>query len=361
MQSRAATYRSLPACPLILLEPSTGTNVTTRIPTLSRPRAYSDDVYDEISSSKQMHSDAEDDVDSTILLTTTTVTILSLRSLLQALTSSSSRSAAAFTRPGITTTSATTFSASTAASSTDLTATTSLVIAAGMMMLYTVVDGACTYYRFANTWKQIVALHKAHNLQYDVVPQVSALHDDGNVEEDVKSVGTSESQDDPHFTESLNFGVSPCSTEIVPPQFINDSTCPVCLTPFLSQELITSCEEGCLAWFHRDCLFEWLEHSDYCPCCRQDLLHIGPENEFARTRQMPYDKVYKKRDASPGLYCCQDRRSSCKHTASSITRAGRNSDESTDIASRWWGWISSSFSFLPSRSDAHRHSVVHYS
>lgn len=49
-------------------------------------------------------------------------------------------------------------------------------------------------------------------------------------------------------------------------------TCPICLTDFYEQELVTACEEGCGHWFHRECLFRWLDHSEACPCCRKDLL-----------------------------------------------------------------------------------------
>jgi len=50
------------------------------------------------------------------------------------------------------------------------------------------------------------------------------------------------------------------------------TTCPICLNDFFEDELVTACDDGCGTWFHEDCLFDWLEHSDSCPCCRNDML-----------------------------------------------------------------------------------------
>ena len=51
--------------------------------------------------------------------------------------------------------------------------------------------------------------------------------------------------------------------------------CPICLVDFFEHEQVTACEEGCGHWFHRECLFRWLEESEKCPCCRIDLLQSG--------------------------------------------------------------------------------------
>lgn len=50
-------------------------------------------------------------------------------------------------------------------------------------------------------------------------------------------------------------------------------SCPICLVDFYEQDLVTPCDDsGCGNWFHRECLFRWLEESDACPCCRKDML-----------------------------------------------------------------------------------------
>jgi hypothetical protein len=54
-------------------------------------------------------------------------------------------------------------------------------------------------------------------------------------------------------------------------------SCPICLTDFYEQELVTPCDDGgCGNWFHRECLFEWLDRSESCPCCRKDMLTPPP-------------------------------------------------------------------------------------
>mmetsp|Transcript_8586 Transcript_8586/g.21067 ORF Transcript_8586/g.21067 Transcript_8586/m.21067 type:complete len:202 (-) Transcript_8586:161-766(-) len=52
-------------------------------------------------------------------------------------------------------------------------------------------------------------------------------------------------------------------------------TCCICMEDFQENELVTQCDgvNGCSAWFHRKCLFTWLDSFDGCPCCRQDMLH----------------------------------------------------------------------------------------
>jgi hypothetical protein len=72
------------------------------------------------------------------------------------------------------------------------------------------------------------------------------------------------------------------------------SSCPVCLIEFRDQELVTSCDKGCCAVFHKDCLFQWLEYKlthhsatdenddthqggsqpASCPCCRKELIGV---------------------------------------------------------------------------------------
>ncbi|KAL7576396.1 hypothetical protein ACA910_018201 [Epithemia clementina (nom. ined.)] len=50
------------------------------------------------------------------------------------------------------------------------------------------------------------------------------------------------------------------------------SSCCICLSDFEENELVTSCDDGCHKWFHRECLFNWLDQSNDCPCCRIDML-----------------------------------------------------------------------------------------
>lgn len=54
-----------------------------------------------------------------------------------------------------------------------------------------------------------------------------------------------------------------------------NNTCPICLTCFMDDDYVTYCHDqfdGCYHWFHKDCLFPWLHHSPYCPCCRKDMI-----------------------------------------------------------------------------------------
>ena len=52
---------------------------------------------------------------------------------------------------------------------------------------------------------------------------------------------------------------------------INDNTCAICLDEFLDGELINDSRE-CQHFFHKDCLFGWLDQHDVCPCCRRTMV-----------------------------------------------------------------------------------------
>jgi hypothetical protein len=52
---------------------------------------------------------------------------------------------------------------------------------------------------------------------------------------------------------------------------MKQTTCPVCLGDFHENQNVTDCD-GCRTWFHNDCVFEWLDYSYSCPCCRKDLV-----------------------------------------------------------------------------------------
>ena len=55
------------------------------------------------------------------------------------------------------------------------------------------------------------------------------------------------------------------------------TSCPICLEDFYEQDLVTNCDEGCGNYFHKECLFNWLEYNNTCACCRKDL--IVPESK----------------------------------------------------------------------------------
>ena len=52
---------------------------------------------------------------------------------------------------------------------------------------------------------------------------------------------------------------------------IDDNTCAICLDQFLDGELINDSTE-CQHFFHKDCLFGWLDQHDVCPCCRRTMV-----------------------------------------------------------------------------------------
>jgi hypothetical protein len=54
------------------------------------------------------------------------------------------------------------------------------------------------------------------------------------------------------------------------------TSCPICLEDFYEQDLVTACDEGCGNYFHKECLFNWLEYHNTCACCRKDLISPKP-------------------------------------------------------------------------------------
>jgi hypothetical protein len=54
-------------------------------------------------------------------------------------------------------------------------------------------------------------------------------------------------------------------------------SCPICLEDFFEQDLVTACDEGCGNYFHKECLFNWLDYSNSCCCCRRDLISPKPK------------------------------------------------------------------------------------
>jgi len=75
--------------------------------------------------------------------------------------------------------------------------------------------------------------------------------------------------------------------------------CPICLLDLEDQQWVTSCEEGCGRVFHKDCLFQWLQHTNLdandddvlqyntsCPCCRKEMLQ-GRTSSCGSTTSSP--------------------------------------------------------------------------
>jgi hypothetical protein len=58
---------------------------------------------------------------------------------------------------------------------------------------------------------------------------------------------------------------------LVVPAHMKHLCCPICLNDFFEQELVSGCDDGCQSWFHKECLAEWLDRADSCPCCRRDM------------------------------------------------------------------------------------------
>lgn len=49
-----------------------------------------------------------------------------------------------------------------------------------------------------------------------------------------------------------------------------ESGCPICLEPLLEGELVN--QGPCSHSFHKECLLDWLENQDVCPCCRVTMV-----------------------------------------------------------------------------------------
>ena len=69
--------------------------------------------------------------------------------------------------------------------------------------------------------------------------------------------------------------------QLVPKSIAAISCCIICLSDFDEKEIVTSCSDGCKNWFHKECLFEWLDRSDNCPCCRREMLSRTTRGFFA--------------------------------------------------------------------------------
>lgn len=69
--------------------------------------------------------------------------------------------------------------------------------------------------------------------------------------------------------------------QLVPKGIARLRCCIICLAEFDENEIVISCSDGCKNWFHKECLFEWLDRSENCPCCRKDMLSRKTRGFFA--------------------------------------------------------------------------------
>lgn len=63
------------------------------------------------------------------------------------------------------------------------------------------------------------------------------------------------------------------------------AACAICLDPFQDGEPINS-QASCPHMFHKDCLLEWLDKHDICPCCRRCMVSDAEWRQAAVTSGM---------------------------------------------------------------------------
>jgi len=59
---------------------------------------------------------------------------------------------------------------------------------------------------------------------------------------------------------------------------IDDSSCPICLEDYCGDQLVVS-SNRCKHIFHKECVLEWLEKRETCPCCR---ILLVTQNEITK-------------------------------------------------------------------------------
>jgi len=61
---------------------------------------------------------------------------------------------------------------------------------------------------------------------------------------------------------------------------IEETLCPICIDTYDDGNTIIH-SKNCSHFFHKDCIFQWLEKNDDCPCCRKNM--ITPQELFDAT------------------------------------------------------------------------------
>lgn len=63
---------------------------------------------------------------------------------------------------------------------------------------------------------------------------------------------------------------SPDDVNEVTDDTTEEAVCPICLCSYEEGELLVS-SKHCSHLFHKECILEWLEKHEHCPCCRVDM------------------------------------------------------------------------------------------
>lgn len=54
------------------------------------------------------------------------------------------------------------------------------------------------------------------------------------------------------------------------------AVCPICYESLACPEIRLKCKHA----FHRQCIMQWVMHSNTCPVCRMSMLAVEPRNEI---------------------------------------------------------------------------------
>lgn len=74
-------------------------------------------------------------------------------------------------------------------------------------------------------------------------------------------------------------GMDASSDEFIIPHQ-SEMCCAICLLQYGQGDLVSfSHNPSCQHHFHRECIMSWLKENNACPCCRQDYLSFGDDNE----------------------------------------------------------------------------------
>lgn len=64
----------------------------------------------------------------------------------------------------------------------------------------------------------------------------------------------------------------------------SETACPICLHDFEANDMVSCCSlnqkksngGNCRHLFHQECIRSWLKKKESCPCCRYEILPLGP-------------------------------------------------------------------------------------